>query len=104
MATAAGGKLLAAEAAHARDAEAAEMRRIAEQIAEEHPLWIVMFGDFTKQFVAFPRFPVPRGTVIAVSYPGAVPGRMRAIEERALPGLAEGMPLPGGQANDVPGR
>lgn len=67
-------------------AETAEMKRVAEQLESENPRWIVIFGEYSREFVAFPRFPVPSGTVVAARYPAAVPGRMRAIEARhAMP-------------------
>ncbi len=58
-------------------------RKAAERTERENPGWIVMFGVFTKQFVCFPTFPAPAGTIITALYPGAIPPRMRLIE-RAL--------------------
>jgi hypothetical protein len=55
----------------------------AERTERENPGWIVIFGSFTKQFVCFPRFAAPAGTIITALYPDAIPPRMRVIE-RAL--------------------
>jgi hypothetical protein len=66
-----------------RHGPAEDMRRIAGRLESDNPSWIVVFGVYSREFVAFPRFAAPRGTVIAVSYPGAMPGRMRQIERAA---------------------
>jgi hypothetical protein len=60
-----------------------EILRTVEEMESDNPLWIIVFGVYTRQFVAFPRFAVPKGTVVVASYPPALTGRMRAIE-RAL--------------------
>jgi hypothetical protein len=64
--------------ADALDDDAA--REAAERTERENPGWIVMF---TKQFVCFPKFPAPAGTIGTALYPDAIPPRMRMIE-RAL--------------------
>jgi len=53
---------------------------VAEQTERENPAWIVIWGTFTKQFVCFPRFDAPPGTVLVARYPGALPSRMRKVE------------------------
>ena len=55
-------------------------RETAERTERENPGWIVVFGSYTKQFVCFPRFPAPAGTIITALYPDAIPPRMRMIE------------------------
>jgi hypothetical protein len=57
-----------------------EAHAIAERIEEENPSWIVVFGVYSRQFVCFPRFPVPPGTVVVALCPEALPGRMREVE------------------------
>lgn len=57
-----------------------EMRRTASTLESENPLWIVIFGVYTKQFVGFPRFNVPSGTFAVALYPVALVARMREIE------------------------
>jgi hypothetical protein len=56
------------------------MKEIASELEKENPLWIVVFGDYTGQFVAFPRFRVPVGTMAVAYYPFALADRMRAVE------------------------
>ena len=55
-------------------------REAAARTERENPGWIVMFGSFTRQFVCFPRFPAPTGTIVTALYPDAIPPRMRMIE------------------------
>ena len=56
---------------------------IASRLEAEHPLWIVVFGVYTQQFVCFPKFNAPSGTMLIAAYPQALPDRMRRIEESA---------------------
>ena len=60
-----------------------EMRRIAEQLESNNPLWIVVFGVYSREFVAFARFDAPNGTIITARYPAALPGKMREVERGA---------------------
>jgi hypothetical protein len=46
-----------------------EGRAIAEDIGEQRPGWLVMFGVYSRQFVAFPLFAVSRRTILAARYP-----------------------------------
>ena len=59
-------------------------REVAARTERENPGWIVVFGVFTKEFVCFPRFAAPTGTIVTALYPEAIPPRMRIIE-RAHP-------------------
>lgn len=56
-------------------------REIASRLEAAHPLWMVVYGVFTQQFVCFPRFNAPDGTVLVAIYPGALHDRMKHIEE-----------------------
>jgi hypothetical protein len=76
------GRAMVAVGQIMRDTED-DMRYIAERLESDNPLWVVLYGVYSKQFVAFPRFAAPRGTVIAVSYPGAMSVRMRQVEHAA---------------------
>lgn len=60
--------------------EMPRMLRTAEEMELDNPLWIIVFGVYTRQFVAFPRFDAPAGTMAVASYPPALIERMRAIE------------------------
>jgi hypothetical protein len=72
-----------------------EAPAMAGKIEEENPGWIVVFGVFSRQFVCFPRFPVPKGTMVVARYPEEALTRMRAIERfcaregRGLEGIRE---------------
>lgn len=57
-----------------------EGREAAERIERENPKWIVVFGVYTKQFVCFPRFHAPPGTVVVALYPPALHAQMREVE------------------------
>jgi len=43
---------------------------IAKQMEQDNPRWIVLFGVFSKEFVGFPRFSAPPGTVVTAQYAG----------------------------------
>lgn len=60
-----------------------EMLRTAEKLEADNPLWIIVFGVYSRQFVAFPRFAVPAGTMVTALYPPALEERMRQLEQRA---------------------
>jgi hypothetical protein len=60
-----------------------EARAIAERLETENPRWIVIFGVFTGQFVGFPRFEAPPGTMVIALYPDAILARMRDAERQA---------------------
>jgi hypothetical protein len=53
---------------------------LAHQLEMENPLWIVVFGAYSKEFVCFPRFYVPGGAIVAARHPGALMARMRWAE------------------------
>ena len=57
-------------------------RETARRLEHDNPGWIVVFGVYTRQFVAFPRFPAPPRTIVAAVYPAALPARMREVEAR----------------------
>jgi hypothetical protein len=55
-------------------------REIAKQLERQHPLWIVIYGTFTEEFVCLPRFAAPPGLMIVAHYPGAAEYRMSEVE------------------------
>lgn len=59
-----------------------EFRKIARKIDEKFPEWLVLWGVYTRQFVAFPLWREPRGVVLAALYPDALVDRMRDAERR----------------------
>jgi hypothetical protein len=56
-------------------------REIAGRLESEHPLWIVVYGGYSAEFVCFPKFSAPMGTMVVARYPAAIPERMRRLEE-----------------------
>jgi hypothetical protein len=65
-------------------------REAAERTERENPGWIVVFGVYTKEFVCFPKFPAPTGTIVTALYPDAIPPRMRMIEHAHRARLPKG--------------
>lgn len=61
----------------------------ARRLETENPLWIVVYGVCTKEYVCFPRFTVPGGAIVAARYPGALLPRMRRVENSAWDAVAE---------------
>ena len=53
----------------------------AARLESDNPLWIVLYGVYTEEFIAFPRFEAPSGmTILTAKYPLALAARMREIE------------------------
>jgi hypothetical protein len=71
----------APEIAAAQAYSESEMRRIAGRLETENPKWIVVYGVYSRLFIAFPRFSAPAMTIVLSAYPGALPARMRIIEQ-----------------------
>jgi hypothetical protein len=85
-------------------ADGEQLHAMARDMENANPLWIVVFGVYSRQFVAFPRFAVPKGTIISARYPAAIRERMRQIEHAARIGrdeerdrMAQAAPADGGQ-------
>jgi hypothetical protein len=57
-----------------------QFREIAHRLEEELPGWLVIWGIYTQQFVAFPPADGPRGTILTANYPEALVERARAAE------------------------
>ena len=55
-------------------------REIAEELEQQHPRWIVIFGAFTREFVCIPRFAAPHGLMVVAIYPKAAADRMSKVE------------------------
>jgi hypothetical protein len=54
----------------------------AAQVQRDHPLWMVVYGDFSRDYVAFPLFPVPPGVVISDRNPADLAARLPRVEEQ----------------------
>jgi len=59
-------------------------RQEARRLETENPLWIVIFGVYSGEFVCFPRFGLDGGSIVAARDPGALPPRMRKAESLLL--------------------
>jgi hypothetical protein len=66
-------------------------RRAAAQLQHDYQHWLVMWGCYTRSYVAFPLFAAPRGTILSASTPAGLAARMRRQERLA----AAAMPPPG---------
>jgi hypothetical protein len=66
--------------ADAEEAARAEARRL----EAGNPLWLVVFGVSSGEFVCSPRFSVPFRAILAAKEPTALPPRMREVESSAL--------------------
>jgi hypothetical protein len=58
-------------------------REVAAELDRAHPNWLVLWGDYTQQFVAFPLFRTPRQTVLTAHFPDALAARMDEVECRS---------------------
>lgn len=58
-------------------------RAAAARLQHDHKNWLVLWGCYTHNYVAFPLFPAPRGTIITAATPGEMAGRMRRQERMA---------------------
>ena len=80
----------------------------AEQIERDRPRWLIIFGCYSHEFVAFPLFPAPPGTVLVAHYAPALIERMERAEHdyRGIPVRHETGPAtqPGGRVVACPGR
>jgi hypothetical protein len=56
-------------------------RAAAAAIERDHPLWVVLYGPYTRTFYAFPWFAAPPGTMAAAPAPGLLLNTMQALEQ-----------------------
>ena len=61
---------------------ALDEHQMARQIEQDNPNWIVLFGVYTREFVAFPRFAAPPRTIVVATYPAALPPRLQEVERK----------------------
>jgi len=62
-------------------ADEAGFREIARQIQDKSPGWMVLWGVYTRQFIAFPLFDAPPGTIHTALYPEALTGRLSTTKQ-----------------------
>jgi hypothetical protein len=58
-------------------------RRAAAQLQHDHEHWLVMWGCYTRSYVAFPLFPAPPGTILTARTPADLAAKMRRQERSA---------------------
>jgi hypothetical protein len=58
----------------------AQCREIAQQIERRQPGWMVVWGCYSRRFVAFPLFPAAPGSIITAHYPEALAARLQEFE------------------------
>jgi len=57
-------------------------RETAKRLARDFPNWLIVWGIYTRQYVAFPLFDAPRGTILAARDPSALAARLQQTEWR----------------------
>lgn len=60
----------------------AEGWKIAEDIRRQRPDWLVTWGSYSRQFVAYALFSMTRRVVVTARYPEALVDRMDRAEQR----------------------
>jgi hypothetical protein len=66
-------------AAHEHAASTAR-RETATRIEQDYPLWLVMWGAYSEEYWAYPRFDAPKGTILHSPSPDDLTSDMRAIQ------------------------
>jgi hypothetical protein len=66
-----------------------EERYVAREIELSHPDWMVLWGCYSRLFWAFPRFQVPRGTIVSAPIRDWLVADMRSVEAEFMHSPAE---------------
>lgn len=74
-----------------RDADRYET---AQAIQQAHPDWLVMWGVYTRQYVAFPLFRAPAGSIVQSANPDKLVQRIQQAELAFTAGTARHGPEP----------
>jgi hypothetical protein len=53
----------------------------AEQIQQQRPQWMIIYGCYSHRYWAYPLFPVSRRVIIHASYPDALIDRLDRAEQ-----------------------
>jgi hypothetical protein len=57
--------------------------QVAERIERDNPDWVVLYGSYTREFVAFPVYPdAPDNSYCSAKDPAALDGHIREMERR----------------------
>lgn len=59
---------------------------VLERMMDIFPCWLVMWGHYSREFWAYPRFDAPRGIVLHAADPGVLAGMMRRLQRAAEQG------------------
>jgi hypothetical protein len=62
-----------------------QRRANADELQRDHPRWFVLYGTYTQQYVAFPLFAAPPGTVLSHTQPGELVRQLQKAEARFVP-------------------
>ncbi len=57
-------------------------QQAAREIEQQQPDWMVLYGTYSHEYVAFPLFPAPPGTILTAAYPPALIARMQYTEQQ----------------------
>jgi hypothetical protein len=57
-------------------------RAVAEDIQRQRPDWLVLWGTYSKRFVAFPLFILRQRVIVIAHYPDALLARLDEVERR----------------------
>jgi hypothetical protein len=55
-------------------------QRNAHEIQQQQPGWMVLYGTYSHEYVAFPLFPAPPETILTAAYPPALLARIQQTE------------------------
>jgi hypothetical protein len=58
-------------------------RTAAAQLQHEHQHWLVLWGCYTRTYIAFPLFAAPSGTILTAAAPAELAVKMRRQERSA---------------------
>ena len=76
--------------------EAGHAVQVAERLEQDNPDWLVLYGSYTREFVAFPVYPdAPDNCYCSAKDPAALDGHIRETERRTghvrlMPGAGRG--------------
>jgi hypothetical protein len=70
------------EPCEAKHAQEEESRAVATQIQRQRPGWMIVYGCYSRRFVAFPLFAMRRRMIVVAAYPDALVARLDDTERR----------------------
>lgn len=75
-------------------------RTAAARLQHDHSHWLVMWGCYTRNYIAFPLFAAPRGIILTAADPAQLAARMRTQERSARVSVPQPSPSPDWQETD----